>query len=148
MINNKLKQIRKSKGLTQDKLAEISGIHRNSIGNWERGKNLPKFEETKKIADALGVSIQDLIDDNTEIKNSENSENEDFTYWGGVINQTQKVINRGNEHEMSIVENLLKSAVEMFKPYNERKNNTNNFSVYSGENSNYQGNSFTMKGGI
>lgn len=61
-LNSNLKKFRKNKGLTQKELAEKSGITRESIGNYERGDRIPPANILSKIAIALGVSINDLID--------------------------------------------------------------------------------------
>ena len=63
MFSDKLIAIRKSKGLSQQKLANLTGLSRSTIGMYEIGKNEPNFTQLNKLADALGVSISELIDD-------------------------------------------------------------------------------------
>lgn len=60
-IGNMILKFRKEKGLKQKELAEIAGINRMSIGNYERGTRTPSAEVLNKIADALEVSINDLL---------------------------------------------------------------------------------------
>lgn len=57
----RLKQLRQKKGLTQQKLAEILGIKRNTYSDWENGKTEPGFENLIKLADLLEVSIDWLF---------------------------------------------------------------------------------------
>lgn len=59
-----IKRIRKSKGLTQKKLGELSGINEAQIRRYELGKKNanPKKETLQKIATALDVSVNDLLD--------------------------------------------------------------------------------------
>ncbi|UYZ34985.1 helix-turn-helix domain-containing protein [Clostridium beijerinckii] len=59
-LSDNLKRIRINRKLTQKELAEKSGITRESIGNYERGDRTPPADILKKIADALGVSIDTL----------------------------------------------------------------------------------------
>ena len=63
MYLRNLAKLRKQKGWSQEKLAVESGISYNTIIKLERGgiKN-PKIETVVKLADALKVSIDELID--------------------------------------------------------------------------------------
>ncbi|UXE67997.1 MAG: helix-turn-helix transcriptional regulator [Chryseotalea sp. WA131a] len=56
-------RLRDSRGLTQTALAELCGVSRVMIGKYERDESLPSIEAAKKIADALGVSIDRLVDE-------------------------------------------------------------------------------------
>ena len=57
----RLKQLRQKKGLTQQKLAEILGIKRNTYSDWENGKTEPSFENLVKLADLFEVSLDWLF---------------------------------------------------------------------------------------
>lgn len=48
------------KGISQMELAIITGINACQISNYETGKHVPKIENLKKIADALGVTTDYL----------------------------------------------------------------------------------------
>ncbi len=61
-IGEKIKYLRKQLGITQGKLAEISGIHPVSIRKYETNKMIPQPPQIKKIAEALGVSVFALTD--------------------------------------------------------------------------------------
>lgn len=54
------------RGLTQKQLGELSGIHEVAIRKYELGKNLPKEEQLKKIANALNVNVNSLLEFNIE----------------------------------------------------------------------------------
>ena len=60
-IGYNLKKIRKDKGLTQDKLSEITKISIASIQRYESGKRQPNIQTVNKFAQALNVSLDDLI---------------------------------------------------------------------------------------
>ena len=50
------------RGLTQKELGEACGIHEVAIRKYELGKNVPKPEQLRKIADALGVNVNSLME--------------------------------------------------------------------------------------
>jgi putative transcriptional regulator len=60
-MKNNIAQIRKQKGFTQMKLAELVGVNRFHISRIERGKSSPSLKLLMKIADALDVSLDDLF---------------------------------------------------------------------------------------
>lgn len=55
-IGEKIRYFRTRIGITQAKLAELSGIHPVSIRKYETNKMTPQAEQIDKISDALGVS--------------------------------------------------------------------------------------------
>lgn len=56
-----LKKLREKKGLSQDRLAKLADLANNTIIKIEQGENInPTLSTLKKIAKALGVSIDDL----------------------------------------------------------------------------------------
>ena len=56
-----IKEWRKKRGLTQEKLAELVGIHPNTLLKWEYGTREPKASELQKLAKALGITEADLL---------------------------------------------------------------------------------------
>lgn len=57
-----MKRIRLAKGYSQDELGEQCGLTRNYIGNIERRENSPSLQSMEAIADALGVSLLELLE--------------------------------------------------------------------------------------
>ncbi len=55
-IGEKIKYLRKQKGLTQTELSELTGIHQVSITKYEKGKMIPQPDQLQKIVEALNVS--------------------------------------------------------------------------------------------
>ncbi len=53
--------LREQKGWSQTDLADHSKVSRVMIGKYERGEAVPSIEAAKKIADALGVSLDYLV---------------------------------------------------------------------------------------
>ena len=57
-----MEQLRKQKGLSQEKLARLADVANNTIIKMESGENKnPTLETLRKVAKAFGVSVDDLI---------------------------------------------------------------------------------------
>ncbi|MDI6414770.1 helix-turn-helix domain-containing protein [Solobacterium moorei] len=54
-------ELRKYHDLSQEELAEKIGVSRQTLSKYETGESLPDIEKSKLLADAFGVSIDDLI---------------------------------------------------------------------------------------
>lgn len=61
-VGENIRRLRKERGLTQKRLGELSNINEVQIRQYELGKANPKLITMRKIADALGVYIADLVD--------------------------------------------------------------------------------------
>ena len=57
-----LRQLRERKGISLRTLAEKAGISFTTIHRIERGDETPRFATLEKLAEALGVSVRDLIE--------------------------------------------------------------------------------------
>ena len=60
-FNEKLQELRKNKGLTQEELAEVLYVSRTAISKWESGRGYPNIESLKEISKFFDVSIDDLL---------------------------------------------------------------------------------------
>ncbi len=60
-LNEKLQELRKSKGMTQEELAEVLYVSRTAISKWESGRGTPSIESLKQISAFFSVSIDDLL---------------------------------------------------------------------------------------
>jgi transcriptional regulator with XRE-family HTH domain len=61
LIGKRLQQIRKAKGLSQEKLSELIGISPNSLSRIERGLTYMSFPNIEKLMAALGADIYELF---------------------------------------------------------------------------------------
>ena len=59
-LGKKIKQIRKSKNLTQERLAELIGLEVPSLSNIETGKFAPSVDTLQKLSDVLDVDPWDF----------------------------------------------------------------------------------------
>ena len=60
MIGKNLQKLRKQNELTQEAMAELVGVARQTIAKWETGESMPDLEMAGKLASALKVSLDDL----------------------------------------------------------------------------------------
>lgn len=56
-----LKEARQLKGITQEQLAKMLGITQGAVAQWENGLTHPSFEMLPKVAEALGLTVDELI---------------------------------------------------------------------------------------
>lgn len=66
-FHEKLKVLRKKKGLTQKDVADLVHVDRVRITNWENGKREPNFENLSMLACIFDVSIDFLLSEYLEI---------------------------------------------------------------------------------
>lgn len=62
-VGNRIKEIRKSKGLSQREVAKKLKMAFSTYSNYENNNREPNFETLKKIANVLDVSIAQLVND-------------------------------------------------------------------------------------
>ena len=61
-LGESLLNARKSKGLTQEAVAEKLGVSRQTVSKWETGETLPDIRQSKRLAALYGVTLDELID--------------------------------------------------------------------------------------
>ena len=60
-FGNRLRTLRRERGISQEKLAELSGLHRTYVGGIERGERNIGFVNLAALAEALGISLSTLV---------------------------------------------------------------------------------------
>ena len=60
-FNEKLQELRKSRSLTQEELAEALFVSRTAVSKWESGRGYPSLDSLKQLSRFFSVSIDDLI---------------------------------------------------------------------------------------
>ena len=62
-FGQRVRVLRQERGLSQEALADLAGIHRTYVGSVERGERNIALDNINALADALGVSPAKLVDD-------------------------------------------------------------------------------------
>ena len=96
---SRLIHIRKAQGLTQQGLAEASELHVNQIKRYEAGSAQPTLEGLVKLAQALHVSLDELVFEEGERGPSDKMK---FLF---------EAIGRLNEDEQAIIQELLEGMI-------------------------------------
>lgn len=60
-FEEKLQELRRSKGITQEELAKYLFVSRTAISKWESGKGYPSIDTLKQVADFYDVSLDNLL---------------------------------------------------------------------------------------
>jgi len=75
-FSEKLQELRKSRSMTQEELAESLFVSRTAISKWESGRGYPSIDSLKEISRFFSVTIDDLICSDEMITVAENDKKE------------------------------------------------------------------------
>ena len=108
-FGNKLKKIRKTKGLTQAKLSELTGVSEKHISKIEGGAYFPTYDNLNKLLKALNLSVEDV---GLDLKQAATNENPYYVKSLKILNSAKD----GREHEIyyDMLKQLQKS-IEVLK---------------------------------
>ena len=76
---DKLQKLRKEKGLSQEELAELLGVSRQSVSKWESGISYPETEKLVTLSEIFGVTLDSLLKDGDVETDTENRNS--TPYW-------------------------------------------------------------------
>lgn len=62
-FGDRLREVRTSRGLSQESLAHLAGVHRTYVGSVERGQQNVSLTNIHELAEALGIEVADLFRD-------------------------------------------------------------------------------------
>mgnify|MGYP002098837519 FL=1 len=65
-IGSKIQNRRKAMGLSQEELAQRTGVSRQAVTKWETGQSAPDLDRLVRLCDELGVSLDHLLRDNVD----------------------------------------------------------------------------------
>lgn len=87
MLGENIKKLRIIKGLSQVQLAQIVGVTKQSVSNWENDNIQPSIDMLIKLADAFCVSTDFLLDRESERKlDSKNLNDTEIAHIQEIIN--------------------------------------------------------------
>ena len=62
LLGERIRELRKSRGLTQDQFAELIEVEQKHVSRIELGKSFPTIERLEKISLALNIPLRDIFD--------------------------------------------------------------------------------------
>lgn len=127
MNGERAKKRRKELKLSSEKIAQELGTTRVTVLRWENGTSEPDDRTKIALARILDTSVAYLIGETdnperdgaatmpdihlqTQSKREPMSTN--YAYWGGVVDEAHKVVERGNVIEIASIESLLRLAYD------------------------------------
>lgn len=93
---DKLAKLRKSNNLSQEQLADIMGVSRQSISKWESGSTYPDMEKIIQLCKVLNCNLEDIMDD-------------------GVIGESSTPIKNKKENIFTKILNTITKTYDMLK---------------------------------
>lgn len=84
-FNEKLQDLRKQKGLTQEELAEALYVSRTAISKWESGRGYPNIDSLKAISKYFSVSLDELLSSDEIITIAEEDSKQKEKYFRDLI---------------------------------------------------------------
>ncbi|MGC5774876.1 helix-turn-helix domain-containing protein [Paenibacillus pabuli] len=108
-VGNRIRELRKAKGWTQEQLAEAAGLHYSYIGGVERGDRNISLETLEKIINGLQISAEEIF------KFKEESEynralDEHITLISGKSSDEITSLTKMVKEVLNTIEKLQKSA--------------------------------------
>ena len=84
-FNEKLQELRKQKGLTQEELAEILYVSRTAVSKWESGRGMPSIESLKAISKFFAVTLDALLSSEELLVIAEDDHKQKEMYFRDMI---------------------------------------------------------------
>lgn len=97
-----MKKYRKIRNMSQEDLSASSGINVSTIKKYETGYRNPKYEQLKKISDALGININCFYD------NSINTVGELISIIASIADHSDMIISGDKDSEGNYIEESIK----------------------------------------
>ena len=114
-FNEKLIELRKKKGLSQEELGYKINVTRQTISKWELGQTSPEMDKLVELSKIFEISVDDLLNDsnlpinNTPDNNNNNNNNNDTTATNTVIEDQS--INKKSKKEKTIITIIIVALV-------------------------------------
>ncbi|WP_348623984.1 helix-turn-helix transcriptional regulator [Paenibacillus peoriae] len=107
-VGERIRTIRKAKGLTQQQLAELSGLDDAYIGSVERGERNFSIDTLEKVLTSLNVSISELMFSKEHMTTDETIRQE-------AVDEFVALTSRLNEEQIGILRRISKEVSRAFE---------------------------------
>ncbi len=110
-----IRYLRKTAKLSQEELAELLGVKRHTICDWETERTEPSISQLKAVAEVFNVTINYIIDVEKEVYNQELGYDMQADYTSFVAKNTlekelMELITECNEEQLEIIKKILEST--------------------------------------
>lgn len=113
MLSERLKKLRKEKGITQQELANILNTSRSNVANYEVGANEPNIEMLTKITKYFDVTVEYLVGLSPYKNFEEQTEHR-------KISVTKPIFNKLSEQQQKDIIDLLNIYIDLYASVNEK----------------------------
>lgn len=120
-FGQKLKEIRKRFGLSQEQLAEIMNVSRQTITKWENDNGLPDISNLQELSKVFGVTIDYLLDNDNQLPALKMKKKLDKAKYKNRLNMNLQVLKDyfPKPYEIYVLSrfkkfNVLESAIDTF----------------------------------
>lgn len=114
MFKDKLRNLRKQKGITQGALAERFGLMPSTISMYEQGKRHPRQDVLIQMADFFGVSVDFLLDIPEESRSQNNIEELSESLYS-IFSNLEGQVFRGKNLTAKDVDQIMKMVLDGIK---------------------------------
>jgi transcriptional regulator with XRE-family HTH domain len=101
-FGEKIKKLRKTKGLSQQELANILGVHPKHISRYENHSSNPSLDVLLKLRDLFHVSLDYLVTDD---------DSQDFAYKDKELEKYFKAVDKLNEEDKQVIKKVIESML-------------------------------------
>lgn len=84
-FNEKLQELRKKKGLTQEALAELLFVSRTAVSKWESGRGYPSIDSLKALAKLFSVTVDELLSGDELLTIAEENSKQKETHFRDLV---------------------------------------------------------------
>lgn len=106
-LGNRLYELRKSKNLTQDNVADKLNVTRQTISKWETNQSTPDFDKIIPLCELYGITADELLKGEKQEQETENNNNGEFDW-----NEAKKhLFTRGKDDENDY-ENMTRNQIK------------------------------------
>lgn len=94
-FSNRLYELRKQKGLSQEELANRLNVTRQTISKWELGDSTPDMEKLMALSDLFGVSLDELVMGKEKLPPEECADKNGKTIEKKLTTENKQIIKKG-----------------------------------------------------
>ena len=107
-LGEKLLNLRKTKNLTQDDVAEKLNVTRQTVSKWETNQSTPDFDKILPLCELYGISPTELLTGEKEEQETANNENSNEFNW----NEAEKHLFTRRKDDEDNYENMTKNQMK------------------------------------